>query len=35
MTAAFTRQLTLLDGSVVPALDTWWTALIAKVDLEP
>jgi outer membrane protein assembly factor BamB len=35
MTAAFTTQLTLLDGSVATPVDENWTAMIAKVRLEP
>jgi hypothetical protein len=34
MTAAFTSQLTLPDGSEVTAVDPSWTALIAKVNLQ-
>ena len=33
MTAAFMTQVTLPDGSAVPALDDWYAALIAKVAL--
>jgi len=35
MTAAFENQLTLPDGAAVPALDSWYTALIAKVSIGP
>jgi hypothetical protein len=35
MTAAFTTQLTLPDGVPVPALDDFYTALIAKVSIGP
>lgn len=33
MSAAFMNQVTLPDASVVPALDDWYTAVIAKVNL--
>ena len=35
MTAAYTGQLTLPDGTVIPAVDNDWTSLIAKVALSP
>jgi hypothetical protein len=33
MTSAFRNQLTLPDGEAAPALDDFYTALIAKVSL--